>query len=109
MKETDTASPFVVLSIAPTTDVAAIERAYFAALGRHPPHADPEGFRRLRGAYETLMSPDGLRAAVARAPLDREAELARYRQRYDARLAAAAAAVEGGPPPMRSARGSGKP
>src|SRR5439155_9465721 len=47
-------SPFQVLGIAPTLDLGAVKRAYFAALTRHPPHADPEGFRRLRAAYEPL-------------------------------------------------------
>jgi curved DNA-binding protein CbpA len=87
------ASPFAVLGIAPTADLAAIKRAYFTVLARHPPHADPEGFRRLRAAYETVVSPEGLRVALALAPADPEAELARYRERYDAQLAAAAGAI----------------
>ena len=35
--------PFAVLGIAPTLDLGAVKRAYFAALPRHPPHADPAG------------------------------------------------------------------
>lgn len=54
---------FVVLGIAPTTDLDAVKRGYFQALKAHPPHADPEGFRRLRRAYETLSKPSALRAA----------------------------------------------
>ena len=69
------ASPFAVLGIAPTRDRATIKRAYFGLLPRHPPHSDPEGFRRLRGAYETLLGPE-LLEAWARAPVDIEAELA---------------------------------
>jgi hypothetical protein len=84
-------SPFAVLGIAPTTDVVAVKRAYFGGLARHAPHADPEGFRRLRAAYEALMAPGGLRAAVALSPPDAKAELARYRARFDTRIVAAAA------------------
>jgi curved DNA-binding protein CbpA len=85
-------TPFSVLGIAPTGDLAAVKRAYFAALAKHPPHSDPEGFQRLRAAYEPLSSPEGLRAAFARVPPDVPAELARYRARHDDLLAAGAAA-----------------
>ncbi len=64
------------LDIAPTLDAAAIKRAYFAALQRHPPHADPEGFRRVRHGYERLASPEGRIGAYMEAPLDVEAALA---------------------------------
>lgn len=60
--------PFAVLGLAPTLDAAMVKRAYFAALARHPPHADPEGFRRIRAAYEALRG-EGLRAAHLRAPI----------------------------------------
>lgn len=61
--------PFAVLGIAPTLDPAVVKRGYFAALTRHPPHVDPEGFRRIREAYEVLRG-DGLRAAhLAAAPV----------------------------------------
>ena len=85
-------SPFRVLGIAPTLDLGAVKRAYFAALAKHPPHADPDGFRRLRAAYEPLLTAEGLRAAFVLAPPDLPAELARYRARYDETLAATAAA-----------------
>ncbi len=55
--------PFAVLGIAPTLDLGAVKRAYFAALPRHPPHADPAGFARLRAAYDALQSPE--RAGLA--------------------------------------------
>ena len=71
---------------------ATVKRAYLAALAEHPPHSDPQGFQRLRAAYEPLSSPEGLRAAFALAPPDVAAELARYRARYDDLLAASAAA-----------------
>jgi hypothetical protein len=83
--------PFSVLGIAPTLEVAAVKRAYFAALARHPPHRDREGFQRLRAAYEALMAPEGLAAAYAASPPDLVTELARYRARFDALLTQAAA------------------
>lgn len=82
--------PFAVLGIAPTLEVATVKRAYFAALARHPPHRDREGFQRLRAAYEALMAPAGLAAAYAAIPPDLVTELARYRARFDAALARAA-------------------
>ena len=86
-------SPFSVLGIAATNDPAAVKRGYFAALVRHPPHADPDGFRRLRAAYESLSTAEGLEAAFALAPPDVHAELVRYRARLDALLAATASNV----------------
>ena len=92
--------PFFVLGIAPTLEVAVVKRAYFAALARHPPHRDREGFQRLRVAYEALMAPEGLAAAYAASPPDLVKELARYRARFDALVTRAAARpreVEGSP------------
>lgn len=83
--------PFSVLGIAPTLEMATVKRAYFAALARHPPHRDREGFQRLRSAYEALMAPEGLVAAYAASPPDLITELARYRTRFDALLAQVAA------------------
>ena len=85
----ETVSPYGVLGIAPTLDPRVVKRAWFAALGQHPPHSDPDGFRRIRAAYEALTAPGGMAAAFVAAPLDLQAELARYRDRYDAALAAA--------------------
>ena len=65
---TSVENPFAVLGIAATLDPAEVKRAYFTALPRHPPHADPQGFRRIRDAYEALQG-EGLRAAHLRAPL----------------------------------------
>lgn len=84
-------SPFEVLKVPPTLDRAAVKRAYFAELAQHPPHADPEGFRRLREAYETLSAPGGLERAWAMAPPDVAALLAQYRAQFDDALARAAA------------------
>jgi len=38
-------------------DPAAIKRAYRRALAEHPPDTDPDGFRRVRDAYELLRDP----------------------------------------------------
>lgn len=80
-------SPFGVLEIAPTLDMAAIKRAYFAALAKHPPHSDPEGFKRIRAAYEALGSRGEAASHLLRSAVDVDAELARSRARHDASLA----------------------
>jgi curved DNA-binding protein CbpA len=69
--------PFAVLGLEPTVDPAAIKQAYFAALRQHPPHTDPEGFRRVRTAYEALATAKERSRTYWLAPLDREAERAR--------------------------------
>ena len=46
--------PFVVLGIEETADDAAVRAAYLRALRTSPPDRDPEGFRRIRAAYEAL-------------------------------------------------------
>jgi hypothetical protein len=79
--------PFAVLGIAPTLDAAVVKKAYFAALAAHPPHRDPEGFARVRAAYEALSVPGALAAAYLASPLDLDGELSRYRERFDAALA----------------------
>jgi curved DNA-binding protein CbpA len=84
-------SPFAVLEIAPTRDLGAVKRAYFALLAKHPPHADPAGFRRLRQAYEQLTRPDGLALALARSPIDVQAELAAWQARFNPTLGRVAA------------------
>lgn len=78
--------PFAVLGIAPTTDLMAIKRAYFAALKLHPPHQDVEGFRRLRVAYEALQSPQRRTALALGSPLDVGGALAPLEARYGAAI-----------------------
>ncbi len=82
--------PFAVLEIAPTLDPAQVKRAYFAGLQKHPPHADPEGFRRLRTAYETLTFPGALPLAFIAAPFDTAAELDSWHRQWDAPMRLAA-------------------
>src|SRR6185503_20684653 len=62
--------PFALLGMAPTLDLAAVKRAYFDALARHPPHVDSAGFQQVRGAYEALTRPGGLAAAYLASPVD---------------------------------------
>jgi curved DNA-binding protein CbpA len=85
--------PFAVLGLAPTLDAAAVKRAYFAALARHPPQQDPEGFRRLRGAYEALTRPGALAAAYLASPVDVRKLAEEARERFDAALEKAAEAA----------------
>ena len=82
-------SPFAILGIAPTLDLATIKRAYFTALAKHPPHRDPDGFKRIRSAYEALGSRGEAASYVLRSAVDVEAELAILRGRHDAALARA--------------------
>ena len=82
-------SPFATLGIAPTHDLAAIKRAYFTALTKHPPHSDPDGFKRIRSAYEALGSRGEVASYLLRSAIDVEAELAILRRRHDAALARA--------------------
>ena len=96
--------PFEALELSPTLDMTTVKRSYFALLQRHPPHADPEGFRRLRGAYEALTAPGALELAYATVRIRAEEELTRWRERWEAPMqqavlrcseaAARAAAVE---------------
>lgn len=85
--------PFAVLGLAPTLEHGAIKRAYFSLLPQHPPHADPEGFRRLRDAYELLMGP-GLFDAWAGADVDVDAELEAIERELGDRIAQAQRAWE---------------
>lgn len=89
------AAPFSVLEIAPTLDGGQVKRAYFRLLAKHPPHQDPEGFRRLRQAYEELTRPGGQAVAYLRAPVDVASELQAYEERYRAPLAQALSAWHG--------------
>jgi len=84
-------SPFAVLGIRPTLDLAAIKRAYFALLAKHPPHQDQEGFKRIRAAYEALGSFGEVASFVLRQAPDAALELPAYRERHDAALARAQA------------------
>jgi curved DNA-binding protein CbpA len=47
-------NPFTVLGLEETADDEAVRTAYLTALRGSPPDRDPEGFRRIRDAYEAL-------------------------------------------------------
>jgi hypothetical protein len=60
----------VVLGLDPeaTFDAAAARRAYLKAIKRHKPESDPEGFKRVRAAYEVLTAYRTFVATVVPAP-----------------------------------------
>jgi curved DNA-binding protein CbpA len=53
--------PYKALGVARTATEAEIKQAYFNLVREHPPERDPQGFKRIRAAY------DQLKAARARA------------------------------------------
>lgn len=55
--------PWQFLGIAPTEDPFAIKRAYAALLKQNNPQTEPEGFQRLRAAYEAALFDARRRAA----------------------------------------------
>jgi curved DNA-binding protein CbpA len=48
-------NPFEVLGVAEDADDDAVRAAYLSALRRSPPDRDPDGFRRIRAAYEAVQ------------------------------------------------------
>lgn len=48
---------YQVLGVAAQASAAEIQAGYYRAVRRHPPERDPEGFRRVQDAYDTLNSP----------------------------------------------------
>ena len=51
-------NPFAALGIEETADDEAVRAAYLAAIRRSPPDRDPEGFQRVRDAYEAIRDED---------------------------------------------------
>lgn len=49
-------NPYKVLGIERTASEAEIKQAYFALIRQNPPERDPEGFKRIRAAYEKLRA-----------------------------------------------------
>ena len=48
-------NPWHILNIEETEDKEAIKRAYMKAVSKHKPEVDPEGFQRVRAAYEQAL------------------------------------------------------
>ena len=46
-----------MLGVSPRSTPSEIRGAYFALVRAHPPERDPEGFKRIRAAYDQLRSP----------------------------------------------------
>jgi curved DNA-binding protein CbpA len=61
-----TENPYSVLGLTPHASMIDIKRAYFGRVRMHPPETDPEGFQRIRAAYEALRTP------ASRAVTDRQ-------------------------------------
>jgi curved DNA-binding protein CbpA len=49
-------SPYKILGVERTASESEIKQAYFALVREHPPERDPEGFKRIRAAYEKLRT-----------------------------------------------------
>jgi curved DNA-binding protein CbpA len=47
-------NPFAVLGLSPDAGDVEVREAYRRLLRQHPPDRDPEGFKRLRAAFEAL-------------------------------------------------------
>jgi curved DNA-binding protein CbpA len=58
-----------VLGVGSDDDAAAIKRAYRRAAASSPPDRDPEGFRRIRDAYELLSDPFERASALLYSPV----------------------------------------
>ena len=61
--------PYQVLGIARAADDAAVRAAYLAAVRRHPPERDAEGFAAVRKAFDAVSS---ARLRLEHELLDRE-------------------------------------
>ncbi|MFN0084062.1 MAG: J domain-containing protein [Blastocatellia bacterium] len=48
--------PYKILSLDRGASEAEVRQAYFALVREHSPETDPEGFKRIRAAYEKLRS-----------------------------------------------------
>ncbi len=60
------ADPYAVLGLTRQATALEVKEAYFKLVHDYPPERDPEGFQRIRAAYEALRTP------TARAHTDRQ-------------------------------------
>jgi curved DNA-binding protein CbpA len=51
-------NPYAVLGIPRNASPEAIKNAYFGLIRKHPPEKDPQGFKRIRLAYDSLRDAD---------------------------------------------------
>ena len=51
-------NPYAVLGIPKSASPDEVKRAYFELIRKHPPEKDPEGFKRIRIAYDSLRDAD---------------------------------------------------
>lgn len=61
-----TIDPYAALGLSRQATATQIKKAYFTLVRDHTPERDPEGFKRIRAAYDALRSPE------ARANTDRQ-------------------------------------
>lgn len=80
------ASPFDVLGIPATLDLQTIKRAYFSAIAKTPPHADPPKFRQIRDSYESLLSEEKRVLAFLRQPIRADEEVAAFDAKWAERI-----------------------
>ena len=57
MKSEQGDDPYIVLGLQYGATSEEVRQAYFRMVRLHTPEVDPEGFKRVRAAYETLRSP----------------------------------------------------
>ena len=60
---------YKVLGLTPGADQDEIKKAYFRQIRRHTPEKDPEGFRRLREAYDRLRAEENADVQEENAPV----------------------------------------
>lgn len=78
-------NPYKTLGINQTATEAEIKHAYFNRVREHAPERDPEGFKRIRAAYEKLSAASARAATDLFLIDDQSASLnAATLQRYDA-------------------------
>ena len=51
-------NPYTVLGIPRNASPEAVKKAYFGLIREHPPEKDPQGFKRIRLAYDSLRDMD---------------------------------------------------
>lgn len=86
-------NPLEILGLGANATPTDVKRAYFELLPQYPPERDPDGFRRLRDAYDALRRPGGLERAASGRGFSREAALAELDARLSPLEAAAARAL----------------